>query len=302
METKKDIIPFDINSFFGQNCLERAIELSDKLNDKFLTGRDLEIDLKLLYEWTKCFNERKQLDGRTKYSFVDYIWYKMVEQFRKAGLSFPILISLRNQILEEIEVKGIITKINQAKTYIDTLDLSKSEKEELRKYILSAKIDNLKNETFTLLQVIIMECVLKRLPLSIAVFLDGSYMILDKAKEHLYSEEEKDKLLFETYTTVSISTIIKKFLHSKLAGFIVPKFGLYSYAENKLFEVVHSGEYEKICIHFKDKNIKSLHLTKSENVKEKILDILGKDEYGEIVVKKHKGIVTRIENTIKIVL
>lgn len=295
--------PFNVNEFFGQDSIEKASELFKQLQTTFLNGKDLDIDLRLLGHWVKILYSEKESSGRTKYSFTDYVFLKIVEQLRNTGLSFPILTVFKSNILEEIKLKGLVTKIQQAKSYIEDLKISKEQKDELRKLLASPDANNLNDETaFTMLHIIIMECLLKKQPLSLAVFLDGTYIILDRSKEHLYSEDDKNRLLFDTYSVISVSTILKKFLYSDLSGFVIPQIGLLSYSENKLFEVVHSGEYDSILIHFKDKKIKSMELKKSEDIKQRIIDILEKDTFGEIVVKKHKGVVTKIENTIKMTL
>ena len=134
------------------------------------------------------------------------------------------------------------------------------------------------------------------------IFINNSFIIINKNKEDFYTEDDKNKLLFETYVTVSVTSIFSKFLRSDLSDYVVPKLSLLSYAENKLFEIVHSGDYETITIHFKDKKIKALELKKSENIKDKIIDLLNKDEFGEFIIKKHKGQISKIENTQRIIL
>jgi len=45
-----------------------------------------------------------------------------------------------------------------------------------------------------------------------------------------------------------------------------------------------------------------MQLKKNENIKERIVDILEKSEFGEIIVKKHRGVVTKIESIKKVTL
>lgn len=48
--------------------------------------------------------------------------------------------------------------------------------------------------------------------------------------------------------------------------------------------------------------MKTVELIKEQNVKRKIVDILQDSNYQDIVIKSHKGVVTRIQNTVKLVL
>jgi hypothetical protein len=102
------------------------------------------------------------------------------------------------------------------------------------------------------------------------------------------------------YVTISVSKILSEFLRSDLAFDIIPKINLLTYPENKLYEAIQTGEYESIVVHFKDKKIKVLELKKNANVQKKMIDILSEGNFAEIIVKKHKGVVTKIEQNIKI--
>ncbi len=295
-------LPVDLTDFFGQDTIQKAGELYEQLQRPLIGGLQMGINLRNLNNWVSVLKENPTGTKFKKYTFIEFVWLKTVEQLRNAGLNLTAIADLRANLLEPIKIKGLITKIQKAKNYIDELNLSKNEKEELLQFIASPEYKTAEPVHFNLLHIIIIESIVKKLPLSLAVFLDGTFIILDKSKEPLYTELDKNKLLFDTHIVVSVSAILQRFLRSDLSGFVVPQIGLLSPAENKLFEIVHSGEYESIIIHFKNKKIKTLELKKSENIKERIIDILNKDAFGEILVKKHKGMITKIENTLKVTL
>lgn len=294
-------LPFDLNDFFGQVTLQRAADLFEQLERPFLNGKQIGISSRNLSHWVRVLNDNPETVWHEKYTFVDFVWFKMVEQLREMNVGFEFIRLLKQNLMKPIRVKGLVNGLKQTKDYIDDLSLSKEEKDTLLK-LIATNYTKPAYEFFTILHVIIIDSVVHRLPLAVAAFSDGAYLILDRTKEHLYSEEERNRLLFDTHIRINISAILKEFLKSDLSGFVVPKIGLLSPAENKLFEVVHSGDYERIVIHFRDKKIKALDLKRSENVKERIVDILDKGAFAEIVIKKHKGVVTKIENTIKVTL
>ncbi len=289
----------NLNDFFGQSTLDKAGELYEQLERPILNGKQTGIESRNLTHWVNVLNDNPTKVWGKKFTFVDFIWIKIVEQLRGVNVGFELIKNFKSYLFEPIKVKGLLTSMQQAKNYI-VENLPKDQQQKLLELLSTPETKTEVN--FTMLHIIIIDSILNKLPLSVAIFSDGSYQIVDKSKEHLYSKDEQNKLLFDTYITVSISSILKTFLRSELSGFVVPKLGLLSYAENKLFEVVHSGDYESILINFKDKKIKTLELKKSEDIKQRIIDILDKGAYGEIVVKKHKGVVTKIENTIRITL
>lgn len=297
--------PIDLNEFFGQETIQKAGELYERLQEPLISGTDTGINLRNLNNWVTVLklNDALKSQNRRKYTFAEFVWLKIVEQLREAGLSLLIISRLKTDLFEPRKISGFLSKAKQAKNFINELKVSKEQKEQLFQFLTSDEFKEAsENVSFRILDLMITESIIKRIPLSIAVFLNGNFFPIDKTKEDLYPEQYKKRLLFETYISVSISGIISRFLQSDLAGFIVPEIGFFSHAENKLFELVHSGEYENITINFKDKKIKSLELKKNENIKERIVDILNKGAFGEIVVKKHKGEIVKIENTIKVTL
>ena len=307
MKKTKDIQPnleaqfnYDLTSFFGTEILEKAGELYDQIETPIIKGVQLGIPLRNLNHLVYMLGENPENLSRKKYSFVEFIWIKIVEQLRATGVNFSTIASFKSKFLEPIKLIGILSKTEQVLNFIEDLKLPKSEKEQLIKFMASPEYKNTGEVNFTLLHIMVIESLIKKTPLSIALFSDATFLIIDKSKEHFYTEDEKEKLLFETHVVVSISAILKKFFLSRLATFVVPEIKLLSYGENKLFEVIRTGEYDSIIIHFKDKKANSLELIKSEDTHQKIYDILNKGQYGEILIKKHKGIVTKIENNIKV--
>ncbi|MEM7037589.1 MAG: hypothetical protein AAF570_11470, partial [Bacteroidota bacterium] len=73
-------------------------------------------------------------------------------------------------------------------------------------------------------------------------------------------------------------------------------------SEARLLELIHSGEYKSVKINFRDRQMNSLELVKSQAVAKKIVDVLTEASYQDIVIKTHDGKVAMIENTVKIQL
>jgi hypothetical protein len=140
------------------------------------------------------------------------------------------------------------------------------------------------------------------LPLSLAIFNNGTYQILDKTKEHLYSEIEKNKLLYENYISISIYTIIKDFFLSDLSGYVVPKLGLLSHMENQLFEIIQKANFISITINFKDQTKAPLVVRNTNNAKAQLFEFINKENYKEVFVQYSKREIVKIENTLKVTL
>lgn len=72
--------------------------------------------------------------------------------------------------------------------------------------------------------------------------------------------------------------------------------------EIKLLELIQSGRYSTIKIDLRDKKMIALELTEPHNPKRKITELLKEGDYQTVVAKIHKGVVTKMENIIKIFL
>ncbi|MGZ4100092.1 MAG: hypothetical protein ACXVNM_14495 [Bacteroidia bacterium] len=292
---------FDLNEFFGQGSIEKAAELFDRMQLPLIRGTQTGINVRNLNNWVTVLDPRDNSRNKV-YSFAELIWYKIVEQLREAGLSLTIIASFKKELLAPIDSKAFVKKFQTPEKYFSELNLTYREKKHLLEFLAGESNRVTKDSAFSMLYVMIVECVIQKLPLALAVFLDGSFLIIDSSKEHLFTESDKKRLMFDTHVFVSLTKILNTFLLSELAGDIIPKIGLLSPAESKLIELVHNGEYESITINFKDKKIKSLELKKKENPKEQLIDILNSGEFNELIVKKRKGEIVKIDNTIKITL
>ena len=75
---------------------------------------------------------------------------------------------------------------------------------------------------------------------------------------------------------------------------------LYPSDEMKLLNMIRSGEYDSIEISFKDKKMKTIFLSKTQDANKKLNEILSQGDFQDIILKTHKGKVAAIKNTIKI--
>lgn len=294
-------MPLCINSYFGKETIEKAAELYERLQEPLITPIQTGINMRNLHNWvtTLGMNRGKEKHERTIYTFTEFVWLKIIEQLREAGLSLSIITELRKGLFLPIEV-DFLSKQERTRNFIKALDISKEEMQELLA-LISETLET-EHSTFFLLDVMIVQCIIRREPLGLAVFLDGSFIPVEKDYQLKYDVYDLNKLFGQTYIYVSISGIIKNFLRSDISEWVVPKINLLNPAESKLFELIRKGDYESITIEFKDKKLKSLELKKSEDIKDRIVDIIDAFEFGDITVKKHKGVVTKIESTKKIKL
>ena len=229
-----------------------------------------------------------------RYDIIQYVWIKLIIELRAFGVPLDIIKEAKKNILSKIDLKWIID--------FGTLNLDKSSplsedsaQKELLAFIKSPEYENL-DETLaiSILELMIVEIIKNKVTASIIIFSDGYLLPVFENKIDSLSEQDKVKLSNDTHVKVSLSNILKTFLSEIKDSFLVPQLNILADNEKKLMQIIQSGEYEMITINFKNKKMKSVDLIKEQNIKRRLVDILQDSKYQDIVIKSHKGVVTRI--------
>lgn len=297
-------MPVFFDKYFGATNLLKAVELSQYINqDSLFDVKDTGVSYRTINHWDKqdlLVSRRTDESKWRKFSFDEFIWLKILEQFRGIGISIPLLQKVKAEIFEEIEVEDIYADFRDNPRYVDELPEG-IRKDQLKAYLKSGQLSEV-YPSIPCLHFFICETVLDKVPISLVVFPDGYWLPWYADRPEIYQDKDRNRIACHTHVTVSITEIIKEFFSSDQSVFILPKLHLLSATETKLLEIIHSGEYESITIHFKDRNVKSLEMVKAQHVKRKIVDILSEGGYQEIMIKSHQGMVTTIKNTVKLKL
>ena len=105
---------------------------------------------------------------------------------------------------------------------------------------------------------------------------------------------------FENYNHIQVAGLIQYF--TKLAQQLhINRVGE-NLNENKLLNIVRSGDYDKVTIEFKEKRMHTLVLNKVQRISKKFVDLLKEHPFQKIIVKSHQGKVARVETSTKIKL
>ena len=296
-------MPIFLDKYFGAVNLLKSVELSQFINQEgFFDVKDTGVTYKTVNHWDKqdlLVSRRTDESKWRKFSFVEFIWLKMLEQFRGIGISIPILQKVKAEVFRPIEAEDIYHYFQENEKLLDELP-DGEQKDQLKERLASGLSKTSVN--VPVLQSLICETLFDRVPLSLIVFADGEWFPFYENKPAMYSNEDRQRMVYDTHVKVSITGIIKEFLVGDKSVYILPKLHLLTPTETKLLEIIHSGEYESITIHFRDSKIKSLDMVKAQPVKRRLVDILSESNYQEIVIKSHQGMVTTIKNTIKMKL
>jgi DNA-binding transcriptional MerR regulator len=293
-----------LDEFIGIRSLLRVTELHEKLSKPIFLLKDVGVQYRTVLHWDQqglLEHSREESEWR-RYDYIQFVWIKIINELRTFGVPIPIIEKAKTEILTKINLKWLFELFSLNREQLDKLPNDES-KSELLAYLDSKGYESIDdNLSVSFLELMIVETLTSKVPVSLNIFSDGFILPLFESKLEVFEPSDVRKLTYETHVKISISNILNNFLSDTKDSFLIPQLQILADNERKLLEIIHSGEYETVNINFKNKKMKSIELIKEQNVKRKIVDILQDSQYQDIVIKSHKGVVTRIQNTVKLVL
>lgn len=294
---------FSLDSFLGTNSLAKTFELTETIAQKGLFDiKDTGVSYRNVNHWDKqdlLVSQRSQEGKWRRFSFVDFVWLKVIEQLRGIGISIPLITQVKREIFIEITAKQFYDLFRKSQQLKDRLS-ERGERDRLKKVLENGLKEW--GKSISLLQLFICHTIINKTSLSLVIFSDGYWFPWDEQQGIVYSNEDLERKTFDTHVQVSLTGIVKLFLEDERSIHLLPQLNVLPPKEVKLLEIIQSGEYESITIHFKNKKMKALEMVKTQEVKRKIVDILSENDYQDIIIKSHQGVVTTIKNTIKMIL
>jgi len=294
-----------LDLFFGTKNFIKAIELLQLFTKEIFTIKDTGATYTTIKNWDKegiLSSHRESESQWRNFNFIDYIWLRVIHDMRSIGIPIKLIKAVKNELFKPLPLDGVykvfkkhIPEIKKAMAF------NEEQSNELIEIILAGE-KNTTEEGLTYFYAFIVQCVMLKIPASLIIYKDGSYLVWYEGKSELYEKEEIERKIAESHISISLSNLIKEFLMNERSVFLLPELKLLPPNEIKLMELIHSGEYDSISISFKNKKMKSLELKKMQDTKKKVVDILNEGAYQDIVIKSHKGMVTQIQNTIKVML
>ena len=274
------------------------------MHKEIFRPKDLGVTYTNINYWDKkgvLSSHRKNESQWRNFTFIDFAWLRVISEMRDLGTPIELIKEAKDYLFEFIDLKLIYKDFKKNISEIKkTMSFTEAEKDELIKLMLESE-KKINEEGVTPFYLFIIQSILHKIPTSILLFKNGGVAVWFEGKEDLYDKEARELKLYESHISISISKIIKDFLVDKKCAYLLPELKLLETNEITLMEQIHSGNYDTISITFLDKKMKTLKLTKSDNTKKNIVDVLQEGSYQDIELKSHKGIVTKISNTVKVI-
>jgi DNA-binding transcriptional MerR regulator len=295
----------DFTSYLGERRYGRILELCDRLLQKSFVGTDTGVPYRSINHWEAAGlidDGREEGQRWRRFSFVEFVWIRMIDEMRKVGLPVDAIKAVKEQLFQPADIVDLdmhLRSIYQAadKQHPDH-EAGRDAMEKDMQGRFNGGFEEQKVEG-NWLQHLILSSIIKRCPVVLVVFTDGTPLAIHEEPGYFIFPEHLDRLSFETHARIPITGIIKEFLSGDLAIGRIGDLQILEPNEQAVLRIIHSGLYDSVTVNFKDKKMKSMELRQSQEVTRKIVDVLSAGKYQDICIVQHEGQITKIENTLK---
>jgi DNA-binding transcriptional MerR regulator len=290
------MISLKLEEFIDTKNLDKLAELYGVLNEEHLSAKDTGVNYRVISHWDDkgiIRFKRQKKDSNRKFSFIDFIWIKIVNELRSFGVKLPVIQKIAEDIYQPLPMEEALDSLS---VNLDLLkDFESEDKEGFLNFIKSGEYKSADfNEfatgfNFTYLQILITEAIATRNSVTLIVFNDGDWFPFIKANEHLYPKELLYKKEFSSHVRVNITELIFRFIMEDFLIEYMNGLQLFNAQERKLLGYIKAGDYKKVTILFKSKKHEPLEIVKSKKAQEELMQILREKEYREFILTDKKN-------------
>jgi len=286
------MMPLELEQFIDTRSFEAMGNLMETISKERLSSRTLGVSYRTICHWDEkgiIRFSRENAEANRKYSFVDYVWIKVVEELRSFGVELPIIQKIANEIYSPIPIKDIFGMIAESQSTIENLTASnESEKAEMLEFLKSGEFQDADfselEKTFNYLHLLVAEIITTKKPVSIIVFKNGEWFPYIKENEHLYTEDLLYKKEYESQVSVSLTNLIFNFMLEENMAEFSREVNLLTLQEINVLNTVVKGDYKKITVLYKSKKNPPTEILNTKNAQQELTKLFRKKNYREFIV------------------
>lgn len=241
---------------------------------------------------------------KTKFTFIELVWIKMVFELRRFGLDFDIIRELKDFLFKPTDKGSLLKALEKKRDELDGMlkNLSPAEKENFYRELDKTFSSDLSYQQLNLspLLIIIIKCVIKKMPVDFRVYLNGRIDLHSDYPDNDFIKKEKDpELLNKSFISISLTEIISFYLDKPIINPSLKK-NMLSKDELLILETIKKEKPNSITIEFNsDNTINLIKVKKQHNVtiNQHLSEIFLSNAYEEAIITTQKG---KIVNCTKI--
>jgi DNA-binding transcriptional MerR regulator len=299
------MISLELEQFIDTRSFESMGKLVDTISEEKLSAKTLGVSYRTICHWDEkglIRFKRKTPESKRKYSFVDYIWIKVVDELRSFGIEIPIIQKIAQDIYSPIPVKDIFGFLADNKAAIETIE-RQIEENGVSDSGYNLESGEYKNADFTAvelqfnyLHIIVAEIIATKKPVSIIVFKNGDWFPFIKENEHLYPEDLLYKKEYESQVSVSLTNLVFNFILEENMSEFYKELNILSAFEVKILDLVAKDNYGKITVLYKSKTQPPFDIPNNSMTHEELMKVFRKKKYREFIITGKDGIEYRMRD------
>jgi len=294
----------ELLAFYEENADPEQLKLIEKLLAPQFALKDMDVKPQYVNLWRNegiLFNDASSRGGKP-FSFIDYIWVKMIEKMKLLGIHYEIIRKVK---AETIAKPFWFTILDLAAKHTDLPIEFRGEDDKVltakeAKILWSDKIEN----TVSLFAHLIARCIADKRHLAFWINADGQVaFVTDKKINGLFSDKALVKMYRGAFVSISITEIVREFIDRKELNLVSEEMNVISEEEKQVLELIRDGKLTELKIRFDKANqIDLIEATKEEplELKSRFLDVITQEGYQDITFTTEKGTIVKFRNTIKI--
>jgi len=268
------------------------------------------VNSRLLNYWIE---ENKLLDkwegkGWRKFSFVELVWLKIINDLRSFGVSFEILRKLKQELFFVPDTQKIIRIIKESKSRINELSAKVRSDGDKKLLNLLTSIDAIESEIQPAqvpnLQMYILLVALLKSAGSLLVNVEGDHMfVLERFWELNLMKEVNRKFVRGSHVSISLTDIVEYFILKEEVDVELRK-DVFSADEWKIIDILRKEKPDSLVVKFDAKHkidLIEIEKVRRADLSQHLSDIILKDGYETITLTTQKGkiVVCRSRKKIK---
>lgn len=204
----------NITTFFGFENIEKVFGLCEQVLERRWSVSDVGVPYRWINYWDR---ERLLLDieregtSWRKFSFIDYIWVRMICELREFGLSFDAIRRVKDALAAPLPVEPEVA---------------------LRK--------TRERSSYNILLLLIAEAVVTKAPIHLLVRCNGETLLFNENHAGLYGQE-LDRFRAGPHLCVPLTGMLGEIVRRNAIDFIAPKIPLLTPSEVEVLTLLRQG-------------------------------------------------------------
>lgn len=232
---------------------------------------------------------------KSKFTFVELVWIKMVHDLRGFGVDFEIIRQLKDFLFSTPDKTALLEEIEKKKKDFDNLfeNLSLAERERLYTELKKRMSIDMSNQELRLsyLLIILINSIFLKIPIELRIYLNGSIALYsDSPDGNLVPFKLKPGLLNKSFISLSLTGIISYYLTEDI---ISPgsKENFFSDAELDILNTINKDNLKSIKITYKDEKADFIEIEKVKvvNINQRVAELFLTGAYEDVTVKTQNG-------------